>query len=784
MTPVDRVLAAKGPGRSGRWIPPAVALALVFAAVSVWIHSNGLFWTTSGILAVYLLYVVIPSTRVPLRSPRQLLGRSDYVVPRQLPPAVQPFVGRRQELGLIVAHLRQARPGEPCLVLIRGGNGVGKTALAVRVAHLVADQFPAGQMFVRVGMPGSGGTAPIAQHVLTEVLGQLVGYLQRTREPVPDGYDQRLAKYRQLSRSSERFLVVFDDVADFPTLNTLLPDGGNWTVIATSGSQITGLTPVPLDIELSPLVEAEALELLRHIVGGTRIEREPDQAGKIAASTGGNPLSVHLTGTLLAARPASSLAAALEEVHEDPAVGDTLTSLDMSYALLTGEERTAFRLLGLLDSPSFPVWKLASLMDTDEPAATRIADRLVYAGLVERTSDDPAGVAVFTVPEMVQAYARARLGEELDPDEQRRLLDRLTLYGRHRRELRPTAQLKESVYLPFVRGELSAALTAARRAVALARDNSDPTTEGLALAAFAEVRAELGNLRAAEDLANAARAIDEPLGNARAMRCLGVVNRRLRQFAVAEEILAGALLVAGDNDRSERIRILRELAVTCSTNQTPNAKGARDAIDAAMRLCGERADTGLPHLPGLLWASSFVHAAAGQYDAALSALEHGQQNAVELGQHLWLAWLVHRRAEVTLADGRHHRARVSAFEALELFAGMSHRYGKAHCRLLIGQVDLARDQPQAALRVLEEAAEDFLNCGDRWAQAEATRMLAVTQRALGRREEAINLLGSCMRVFWDLRDDEGRDRVIRELSELAAEAGRVQRTGELVAARS
>ncbi|MGH8920676.1 MAG: helix-turn-helix domain-containing protein, partial [Actinomycetes bacterium] len=63
---------------------------------------------------------------------------------RQLPPAVATFVGREAEIASIVAALD---PVDRCAaVAITGMAGVGKTALAVHVAHLLADRFPDGQL--------------------------------------------------------------------------------------------------------------------------------------------------------------------------------------------------------------------------------------------------------------------------------------------------------------------------------------------------------------------------------------------------------------------------------------------------------------------------------------------------------------------------------------------------------------------------------------------------------------------------------------------------------------
>ena len=79
--------------------------------------------------------------------------RPDTALPRQLPATVRFFVGRQAELDTLY---RLVEPGEEAagaggavvISAIDGMAGVGKTALAVHVAHRLALSFPHGQLFI------------------------------------------------------------------------------------------------------------------------------------------------------------------------------------------------------------------------------------------------------------------------------------------------------------------------------------------------------------------------------------------------------------------------------------------------------------------------------------------------------------------------------------------------------------------------------------------------------------------------------------------------------------
>nr|WP_158845975.1 DnaB-like helicase C-terminal domain-containing protein [Saccharothrix deserti] len=82
--------------------------------------------------------IAAPGASVPVAS-TAATGLCLPVPPRQLPPGVAGMVGRCREL----AELDAATSGSECgLVVVTGGPGVGKTALAVQWAHRATTRFP------------------------------------------------------------------------------------------------------------------------------------------------------------------------------------------------------------------------------------------------------------------------------------------------------------------------------------------------------------------------------------------------------------------------------------------------------------------------------------------------------------------------------------------------------------------------------------------------------------------------------------------------------------------
>ncbi len=76
------------------------------------------------------------------------IGGDRRPVPRQLPADVATFTGRAVEIDRMVTAVATAGP--VVISAIGGMGGIGKSALAVHVAHRLAQRFPDGQLYVNL----------------------------------------------------------------------------------------------------------------------------------------------------------------------------------------------------------------------------------------------------------------------------------------------------------------------------------------------------------------------------------------------------------------------------------------------------------------------------------------------------------------------------------------------------------------------------------------------------------------------------------------------------------
>ncbi len=234
-------------------------------------------------------------------QPRARARASAWIRQCQLPREVSDFVGREEACEIVAAELSGSSPEVP-LVGLSGMAGVGKSALAVRVAHRLRRQFPDGQLYLRLGTRSQR-----AAHGLNPLLADLMLATGHLRGSIPEGLDQRAASFRAWL-ADRKVLMVIDNVAEAAQIQPLLPGTRGCAVILTSRRELRALTVLEgvRHHVLGVLQPAEALELLDHALRG-RAAADPAAAAELAAWCGYLPLGLRIAAASLVGAPGLDL---------------------------------------------------------------------------------------------------------------------------------------------------------------------------------------------------------------------------------------------------------------------------------------------------------------------------------------------------------------------------------------------------------------------------------------------------------------------------------------------
>ncbi|WP_314219513.1 AfsR/SARP family transcriptional regulator [Streptomyces zaehneri] len=304
--------------------------------------------------------------------------------PAQLPPLARGFVGRIAELDALERVLvdDEVRSGASTAVaVVDGRSGMGKTAVALRLAHRITDRFPDGQLFVDLGGTGLQGEPLTA----SEALAQLLRSLGVDDVRMPGDLAGRVSLYRSLLHG-QRMLVVLDDALSTEQVRPLIPRGAS-SVIVTSQQRLTGLAirDGAHRIRVGPLSESESAELLTYL-GGDRLREEKAVMMRLVRICEGLPLALRTAvEELIEARDVPP-AAVVERYADKRGLLDRLTVegdeaanlrtvFEASYQALPAEAARMFRYLGLHSTSPISVQQAATLAGTSRATVRCLLDR-------------------------------------------------------------------------------------------------------------------------------------------------------------------------------------------------------------------------------------------------------------------------------------------------------------------------------------------------------------------------------------------------------------------------
>lgn len=346
-------------------------------------------------------------------------------VPRMLPARTPCFTGRAELLGGLRRRLVEDRgPGAALVAVIAGRAGVGKSAAAIEAAHLLAGDFPDGQLYARMtdGVGRAENTADVLERFL-----RVLGF--GTAE-IPADLDSRAALYRS-AIAGRRTLAVVEDAVDEAQVRPLVPGTPSSRLIVTTRARTADL-PGSVSFELDVLDAQGGLDLLAAVLGRSRVAAEPEEAGELIELCGGLQLALAIVAGRLHARPYWTFAHVVGMLRAETTRLDQLShkeasvraSMQRGYRDLPPVARRLYARLALLSPGSYGAWLSAPLLDLDPASASDALELLVDARLVDVVGGAGAETR-YRLHELARIHARERLLADEPTGEQAAALHRV-----------------------------------------------------------------------------------------------------------------------------------------------------------------------------------------------------------------------------------------------------------------------------------------------------------------------------------------------------------------------
>jgi DNA-binding SARP family transcriptional activator/tetratricopeptide (TPR) repeat protein len=328
-------------------------------------------------------------TVVPPEPPMATSAQAVASPPRCfLPHDTRDFSGRSDEISQLLAEARRTGPTTPVIAAIDGMGGVGKTTLAIHVAHQVAKDYPHGQYFIDLhGF--SRGVDPVAPEQALDTLLRASGLPPAL---VPDALDDRSALWRS-RMAGQRALLVLDNASDTAHVRLLLPGTPSVLVITTSRRKLTALDSTAA-VSLDVLPADAAVALFTRIAGAARVADEPAAVERVVELCGRLPLAIRIAAARLRHRATWSVADLVDRLHTQVRRTrflqaddlDVMAVLRLSYQYLSRQQQRLIRLLSLHPGPDFDAYVAAALAGLPLADAEHCLDVLFEDNLLRQDS--------------------------------------------------------------------------------------------------------------------------------------------------------------------------------------------------------------------------------------------------------------------------------------------------------------------------------------------------------------------------------------------------------------
>ncbi|HSL31185.1 MAG TPA: tetratricopeptide repeat protein [Anaerolineales bacterium] len=620
--------------------------------------------------AVDALDLESPPLEVTSGKPASPTSKSNLPVP------LTSLVGREHELHAIIQQIENPA----CrLLTLTGPGGVGKTRLALEVAHQLRDRFVDGVRFVPLAgtsictfvVPAIAEALGFAFSGTTELRAQLFNYLKdKSILLVLDNLEHLLDGIEML----DELLEHAPEVRLLTTSRERLNLRAEWSV------EVQGL-PVPSEIQLDRLEANSAVALFiqrarQANIGLTLGTQDLAAITRICQLVEGSPLGLELAASWVRIMSVQEISQEMERSIDflttaardmPPRHRSMRAVFDHSWNLLSDDERRVMMRLSMLRGGF-------TREAAEHVAGATLFDlsALVHKSLLRHT-EGPVGRYDFH--ELIRQYAVVRLQEHQD--------ENILAHERH-----------ADYFAAWLR----------RREAEL----GDSRLQG----ALNQITLEIDNLRMAWDWMVAHRQTRNLRQSVVSLFVLHDIRNWIRQGAVLFEQAVAALQLQA---RDEEVQIALGELMTCQGHMVwhlGDLRKARELFQQSIEYLGGFRDCVL--LPELFLYYSILELSEGNYAAARRLAEECLALNREQGRTHGMGYAQSQIGMVCLAQGHYEKAYACLRESVSIMQSINHARGMAVALTRLGAAALQTGRLDEAETVLQEGLEITLQFNDRW----------------------------------------------------------------------
>jgi len=648
----------------------------------------------------------------PLLSPSPPASAAPF----QAVPDTPYFVGREAVLAQLETYLLPTVTTAICT--LQGMAGLGKTAVATRIAYQLRPHFPDGVLWARLD---TSDTMTILR-TFAQAYGMDVSQYADV--------DSRSRVVRGLL-ADKRALIILDNATDSAGVEPLLPPTGQCAILITTRRHDLRVAQGANRIVLHPFTpdDETSQQLFTHFLGADRVMADAESLAEIADYVGYLPLALAIIAGRLAYEPDWTTVDFLQRIKQDARRLKELQSEDQnirlsfaaSYALLPAEIQTFFATLSLLGGDDFNPAVAAVAADVDSEDGQDYLRVLYRLSLVQSSH-----TGRYRLHPLLRDYAREQV---IDYSARSRLVDYFVAFI-EQNTLDTTALATESDAMLALVADMQAngetavvvsliiALTPFLKMQGLYDLAQEPLIDALQSAQRNQRLPILLHLIQIARYHRRYAEVDAYLAQATAIvKQTDVVQQKDVRYLTAIEtekgilaacrgnygearthFYAGLALPKRESDPTTHISLLKE--VGASELVHGNYEQAESHYQHALRIAQEQSPTALPMLLRCLGGIAIIHHQ--DFARAKALYEKGLRQARSMNNRVDMVLLLNNLAVVALEEADAVKAKALLIEGLALARLLFYQAGVGVILSNLGRLAIHEQQWDEAQHYLEE----------------------------------------------------------------------------------
>lgn|GEM_PF-1771842 len=696
----------------------------------------------------------------------QAAAKTPFVLPQL---DVSTFTGRREEMETLERLLLDPEGPKVCSIAgLAGVGGIGKSALACHFATVHEKKFRDGVIGLRVD-----GKAALA--IARD-------FVQRCGLPLDPEDGRDAATLMQETFAQRQMLLIFDNAED-ATVKRLRPGGQCTVIVTTRNRDLSASLDIPeaAALNLSPLPKADALQLLRRILGDKRVDTALKAAQNLIDLVGNLPLGLQIIGTALRRQERRSIDDYADSLHQqkrclnrlqipgDPDLNIS-ASLQLSLNLLQPKEIDFLACLSVCAQEGFSRRTATVAADcADEWATQDSLDRLQQLSLLNEADK---GEHRFVFHPLVYLFAR-NLAEERGP-----IAAATERHARFWIDFVQCSDVTDGAIAAEIATEIDDIVLAARWLQAQessGRNRHDQRQLMIGLNRAGVVLQRLGRLEEALQIFQQEVEIENVLGDrqslAIALNCLGGVLQQLGLYQEALEAFQREMEISAELEDKQQLGI----ALNCLGRLLQQLERYEEALEAFQRQIKitetledkQSLAIGLNCLGGLLQQ-------LGRNEEALAAFQREIEIEEALDARRSLAIALNRAGGLLQQMERYEEALAAFQQQIKIAEALEDRRSLAIALNCLGGLLQQMERHEEALAAFQQQIKVIEVLDDKQQLAISLNCLGGLLQQLGRDEEALAAFQQQIEVAEALDDKQSLAIAFICLGRLLKQLGRYE----------